>query len=203
MPGLTPAEKIGKRLEVGLPLDSPVVTTVCRLTEQKGIPHLLRAAKALLPEFPEAVFVVIGDGPLKTRLEALAASLGLPSSLRFLGARDDVWDLLQASDLLVMPSLWEGLPVALLEACACGVPAVASGVGGIPEVVEHGVNGLLVPPGDEAALASAIASMLSSRERRLRMGREARRKVEERYSTDRIGRAIAGLYRDLWSHAQM
>jgi glycosyltransferase involved in cell wall biosynthesis len=199
---LTPAQKERKRAEIGLPLEKPVAISVGRLTEQKGIQHLLRAAKIHLREFPDTVFLVVGDGPLRTDLHALAASLELLPSLRFLGARDDVWELLQVSDLLVMPSLWEGLPVAMIEAAACGIPVVASRVGGVEEVVEDGVSGLLVPPGDDAALASSIAYMLSVPERRLQMGGEARRRVEERFSVDRVGKAIADLYCHLWGRTQ-
>ncbi|HTE04865.1 MAG TPA: glycosyltransferase [Planctomycetota bacterium] len=138
------------RAELGLPPEAPVLVCVGRLAPQKDHPTLF-AALALLP--PEVTLLVVGGDPFgagEARLKAEAARLGLGERARFLGIRHDVPDLLAASDLFVLPSLWEGLGLVFLEAMAVELPVVASNVSAIPEVVQDGVSGWLVPPGDPA-----------------------------------------------------
>lgn len=144
------------RRELDIGPDSFVVGTAVVLSEQKGVRFLLEAAGLVRATDPGVRFVVAGDGPLRAELERRAAELGLGDGVRFLGYRRDVPQLVAAFDAYVLPSLWEGLPLALLEALASGKPIVASRVGGNPEVVEHERNGLLVPPRSPEALAEAI-----------------------------------------------
>src|SRR5262249_44896941 len=137
--------------------DRPIVLTAARLAEQKGLCYLLKAAALL----PQAMFVLAGEGPERAVLEAQAAELGLNKRVLFLGHRHDVPDLLACCDLFVLPSLFEGLPLSILEAMAAKKPVIASAVGGNNEVIVHGETGLLVRPADPAALASAIQAILS------------------------------------------
>lgn len=154
--------------ELGIEPGLPVIATVAVLRPRKGIEVLLEAARAV----PEACFVIIGDGPQREEWQRLAASLGVADRVRWAGYRNDVDALLAGCDLFVHPSLDDAFPTVLLEAMAAGLPIVASRVGGIPEIVTPGVTGELVPPGDAAALAGAIAALLKNDETMKRM-REA------------------------------
>jgi glycosyltransferase involved in cell wall biosynthesis len=136
--------------------DYPLITNVARLTPQKAQHHLLDAAKLVLAACPDVRFVLLGEGPLRPELEAQAAALGLSDRVIFAGFRPDVPDILAASEVFVLSSLWEGMPVALLEAMAAGCAAVATDVGGVGQVLRHEVTGLLVPPADPPALADAL-----------------------------------------------
>src|SRR5262249_38099065 len=141
--------------------------------------------------------VLAGDGPDRSKLEAQARALGLGENARFLGVRHDIQSLYAAVDVFALPSLEEGSPNALLEAMACGRAIVASRVGGVPEVVEDGRSGLLVEPGSPAALAEALARLASDAPLRHRLGREAARRVRERFDIARMAETHATLYRDL------
>jgi glycosyltransferase involved in cell wall biosynthesis len=167
--------------------DGPIVGNVARLAPQKDHATLLEAARHL----PEGVRVVIvGDGELREELERRAD--GLPVELT--GARDDVPELLASFDVFAFPSLFEGLCLAVIEAQAAGVPVVATPVGGIRETVLDGETGLLVPPRDPAALAAAIRRLLDDRDLARRLADEARRRVRERYSEQRMVELTLGLY---------
>jgi glycosyltransferase involved in cell wall biosynthesis len=158
------------RAELGLAEDARVLICVGRLAAQKDHPTLL-AALAELP--PEVQLLIVGGDPFgdgETRLAALADTLGLGGRARFLGIRHDVPDLLGASDLFVLPSLWEGLGLVFLEAMAARLPLVASNVSAIPEVVDDGTTGWLVPPGDPDALARAVSRALADEEGRRAAG---------------------------------
>src|SRR5690606_7980719 len=124
---------------------APLIGVVGRLSAVKGTIHFLEAARLILDACPEARFLVVGTGELADSLSAKAAALGLGDACRFLGARSDVYDLVCAMDVFVLPSLDEGIPMALLEAMTLRTPVVASNVGGVPEVITDGVTGLLVP----------------------------------------------------------
>jgi glycosyltransferase involved in cell wall biosynthesis len=169
--------------------DGPIVGNVARLAPQKDHATLLEAA----PLLPEGVRVVIvGDGELRAELERRAD--GLPVELT--GARDDVPELLASFDVFAFPSLFEGLCLAVIEAQAAGVPVVATPVGGIRETVVDGETGLLVPPRDPAALAAAIRRLLDDPDLAQRLAGEARRRVRERYSEQRMVGLTLGLYED-------
>jgi glycosyltransferase involved in cell wall biosynthesis len=146
----------------GLPRPhGPLVGVVARLQPEKGVAIFLRAAARLAQSVPDAGFVVVGDGPQRGMLERLAAELGV--AVTFLGFRPDGPALIGELDLLVIPSLSEGTPLVLLEGVAAGVPVVATTVGGIPEQVSDGIEALLVPPGDDRALADACRRILADR----------------------------------------
>ena len=127
----------------------------------------------------------------------LAESLGLAGEVHFLGQRRDVPDLLNAMDIFVLPSYSEGLSLALLEAMAAGLPVIATAVGGLPEVVTDGDNGLLIPPRDAAALAGALERLLADPALAQRLGANAREHVREHFSLDRLGREINEIYGEL------
>jgi glycosyltransferase involved in cell wall biosynthesis len=159
-----------------------------RLERAKGFDVLLQALSLAYTQMSNVIVLIAGDGSERVKLDAQASALGLGTELvRFLGVRDDVPDLMAASDAFVLPSRWEGLPMVLLEAASAGLPVVATDVGGSGEVVVDQVTGLLVPPDDEEALGRAMARMtsLSSGERH-EMGMRARQVAKERYSLNAV-----------------
>ena len=168
----------------------PVVFTPARLHAGKGHMFLLEAAA----QVPDALFVFAGDGDERTRLIDRARQLQIADRVRFLGDRSDVPALLACSDLFVLPSLAEGLPMSVLEAMAAGRPVIATSVGGIGEAVTDGVTGLLVPPADANALAAAIRRLLLDAELAGRLARAARAAVAERFSSEAMVRNTARLY---------
>ena len=171
----------------------PVVLTVARLDGQKGITHLLDAVAAV----PQASFAIAGDGPNRDALEQRAMALGVSDRVRFLGHRNDVPALLAAADLFVLPSLYEGLPLAVLEAMAAGVPVVATAIGGTDEVVRDGETGTLVPPANPEALAAAIGRALFDRDRASRLALAARSLVASEYSVASMVGSVSRLYDQL------
>lgn len=183
------------RARFGLPLDGPVVTLVGRLTPQKGADLFLAAARQVHEAFPEAHFLVVGDGPQRLMLQLAARQLGIGDVVSFLGYQSDVASLLGASAVVVLPSRSEGLPVALLEAMAMGRPIVASAVGGIPELIRDGLTGLLVPAEDTAGLASAIVRLLSEPELAQRLGAAAQDHVRHHCNAARAAERLTAIYR--------
>jgi glycosyltransferase involved in cell wall biosynthesis len=157
----TEDRRVSLRRVLDLPVGTRIVGTVGRLNPVKDQATLLRAFAALHAELPDTALVVVGDGALRTELEALTASLGIDDAVRFLGDRSDVRQLLQGFDLFALSSLSEGYSMALLEACASGLPIVATDVGGNREIVIDGRNGLLVPASRSHALAGAFAALLA------------------------------------------
>ncbi len=170
--------------------DGRVVGNVARLVEQKGQRTLVEAAPAIVERFPDARFVIVGEGELRGELEA--ASAGLPVELT--GERDDVPELLAGFDVLAFPSRFEGLCLAVIEAQAAGVPVVATPVGGIRETVVDGETGLIVPVGDPAALAAAVCRLLEDGALADRLAAEARRRVLERFSVETMVERTIALY---------
>jgi L-malate glycosyltransferase len=150
------------RRGLGIGEHAPLFGSVGRLVPVKGLGYFLQAARSLLDELPEARFLIIGEGPLRSDLERQARELGIAHAVQFCGFRADVADVINALDVFVMPSIHEGLPMALLEASVLGKPIVASAVGGIPEVLTS-PQGWLVPPGDVSALARACLAALTGR----------------------------------------
>jgi glycosyltransferase involved in cell wall biosynthesis len=181
------------RLECGVPADAMVAGVIARLTEQKGHRFLLDAM-AETPALARVHLMVVGGGELQAALVRQAEGLGLSDRVHFLGPRRDLGDLLAAMDVFVMPSLWEGLPLSLVLAMGAGLPVVATAVAGIPEVVDDGRTGMLVPPGDRAALGLALAKLVADAPSRERLGRDARATVLPRFNVDGYVQAIAGLY---------
>ncbi len=167
------------RRELGIPDGDFVFGTAVVLSEQKGIGYLLEAARELLARTTGLRFVIAGDGPKRAELESQAREMGLGERVMFLGYRQDVPELISSFDAYVLSSLWEGLPLALIEALAIGKPIVCTSVGGNPEIVENGVNGFVVPPRDSSALAAALlrlfedqAFVVNVRERNVRRFKE-------------------------------
>lgn len=160
--------------------DAIVITVVGRLTEQKNHALLLRAF-ARLHSIQPLRLLVVGDGELRQQLEQQAAESGISAKVRFLGLRADVPAILNASDIFVLPSRWEGNPLSVQEAMASGLPVVATTVGGVPELVENGVSGLLVPSEDEAALANALQTLIDHPHLRQQMGEAALIRARQRF----------------------
>lgn len=185
------------REELGLPPDALLVGAVAVLRNKKGHRFLLEAAPSVLARFPNAVFLIVGTGPQEKILRDAIDSMGLSGSVRMLGHREDVPNVLLSLDLFVLPTVEEALGTAFLEAMATGRAVVGCRVGGVPEVVEDGKTGLLVPPGDPAALAEAIRSLLADGELRARMGAAGRQSVMARYSVEEMCRRMWELYRSL------
>jgi glycosyltransferase involved in cell wall biosynthesis len=172
-----------------------VVGCVARLAHQKGIDVLLDAAPAVLKHVPDARFMVIGDGPLEVVLRRRAAELGVADRVRFrTDLVGDARSVLSAIDVFVLPSRWEGMPIALLEAAAAGLPCIASRVGGVEEVLEDGVSGIVVTPERAAELATAVVQLLRDSFLRRRMGRAARERVSVRFGVDRMVRDTELVY---------
>ncbi len=194
--GATTVDPVAIRREFGFPPDALLVTTVGNLTPKKGHTFLLTAVARIAARHPGARFLIVGQGPLADGLRAEAARLELNGTLAFAGFRADAVRLMAASDLFVLSSLFEGLPVTLLEAMALGKPSVVTRVGGIPEVTDES-SSVLVEPGDADALAAAIGALLEAPARRNRMGETARERARARYGVPQMVRAIEQVYSDL------
>ena len=199
-PKQVPAEPAGVRRRLGLSEEARLVLSVGRLTVQKGHVHLVEALPGIVAQVPDAHAVVVGDGPLAEDLHDLARSLRVTDHLHLVGRRDDVAELMAGSDVVVLPSLFEGMPLVPLEAMAFGVPVVGTWVCGTPEVVVDGVTGRLVEPADPDALAQAVVEVLTSPEAAAAWGRAGRARVDELSSTV-MGRQVAALYDELLSRA--
>ena len=168
-----PESRAEARTRLGVPEGVPVVGSVGNFTPKKDHANLIRAFASIADMHPRAVLVMIGAGPDEASIRGLVATTGLESKVRFLGSRGDVPELLAGFDVFALSSRFEGLPIALLEAMAAGVACVATSVGGVAEVVSHGVDGLLVGQGDPAALGTAIGKVLEDGELRAALGRAA------------------------------
>jgi glycosyltransferase involved in cell wall biosynthesis len=163
-----------------------IITTVANLRPGKGHDVLLKAAARVLRRVPDVTFQIVGDGPRRQELEQQASALRISAQVSFLGHRSDVPAVLAQSDIFAFPSFMEASPNAVIEAMAAGLPIVATRVGGIPEVIEHERSGLLVPPGDDRALAGAILRLIERPERAAQVGEAARAAVHGRFSFDRM-----------------
>jgi glycosyltransferase involved in cell wall biosynthesis len=186
----------GVRAELGIPEDAPVVGNVANFKAAKDHPTLLAAAARVRERVPEVRFVLIGQGPLEPETRRLAAELGLEGTVVFTGFRTDAHRLLAALDVFTLSSTYEGLPIALIEAMALGRPAVVTRVGGVPEVLGDGAQGLLVPPRDPAALADGLLRLLGDPGLRDRMGAPARARAADfdiRKAVRRMEQVYAGL----------
>ncbi len=176
------------------PLDAIVVGSVGWLTQVKGHRFLIEALARLKPLHPRLYAVIVGSGRLRDELAALAADRGVKDSVVFLGERTDVPDCLAAMDIFVLPSLNEGMGRALVEAMAAGRPVIATRVGGVPAVVEDRRTGLLVPPGDSAALATAIDELLRRPDWAKELGAAAQQSIGDRFSATAMVQTIEAIY---------
>jgi glycosyltransferase involved in cell wall biosynthesis len=190
-------DKTEVRKKAGIGADDPFLLAVGRLVPSKAHHILIEAMPLVLERFPNAKAGVCGDGPLRGALETQIQSLGLENAVKLLGQSDHVAQFLASADVFVMPSLWEGLPIALLEAMSAGLPVAATKVEGVEEVVEEGRHGFLAPPGDKEAFAEALLRLLQDPPARRRMGEAARRKALEEYTAERMCREYLALMKQI------
>lgn len=182
------------RQQLNLPGGAVVLGTVGRLEEQKGHRFLIEALAQLRQRGMDAYLLLVGDGREAQALRDLSANLGLEQRVMFLGTRNDLGDLFRAMDLFVMPSLWEGLSLAMLSAMAAGLPVVATSVGGVRQVLGDDEYGFTVPPGDATVLASRIEACLATPGELVRMGEMGRRQICENYSDEVMVRRLEAVY---------
>jgi len=182
------------RRRLGIPDGAPLVTQIGNFKPQKAPLDFIQAAARIAEVMPDVCFVMVGDGPLRGRAETMAADLGLADRVVFSGWWDDIPGLLATTTVSVLSSRHEGLPCAVVESLAAGVPVVATAVDGTPEVIRPGVNGELVAPGDWAALAETVLGILGDPERRRSMAAVAADGLDE-FGRDHMVRKLEELYR--------
>jgi sugar transferase (PEP-CTERM/EpsH1 system associated) len=182
----TDDDRAATRGSLGVPTDAPLIGTVGRLSEVKRQDVLIRAFARVRQTVPTAHLVLVGDGPLLSELQSLAAALDVADAVHFAGYQPHSGPFLRAMDVFALTSRSEGMPQAVLEASVIGLPVVASRVGGLPEVIEEGVTSLMFPSGDDAALAAALCDLLSDPTRRRALGSAARARVETKFSVARM-----------------
>ena len=181
------------REEFGIGPEDVLVATVANYVPKKDYPNLLEAARRLADRDPSIRLCAVGQGPLERDIHALRHRLGLDEQVILPGYREDAVGVLAGADIFVLSSRFEGLPVALMEALALGLPVVATAVGGVPEAIEHGVEGLLVPPGRPDVLADSIAELAADRSRRKKMSDAARARGDG-FDIERAVRRIERIY---------
>ncbi len=182
---------------LGIDGHSLVVGTVSNIRPEKGHQYLLEAARLVLEQRPEVNFVIVGRERAMedlVRLEEQAKRCGIRDRIIFTGYRPDALQIMVAFDVFVLPSIWEAFAVVLMEAMALGKPIVATNVGGIPEAIDEGVNGFLVPPRDPGQLALRILALLRDDTLRKRMGEEGRKKVHHRFSIEHMVKEVEQIY---------
>jgi glycosyltransferase involved in cell wall biosynthesis len=189
-----PVDRDAKRRELGLAPNAKVLGFASRLEPQKGIPYLLEAMPEIVRRSPDVVLLIVGQGREQQQLERQVAALDLQASVRFLGVRFDMPQMLGLFDIMVLPSIWEGLPMIILEAMAAGCPVVATAVGGVPTAVRNGETGILIEPKVPGAIADAVVTLLEDPERRQRFGAAARRVFREEFTAEAMTRHYEKLY---------
>jgi glycosyltransferase involved in cell wall biosynthesis len=205
----SPADVLAARARLGIAPGRPVLATVARLSPNKGHTYMLQALVRVLEGAPDVLYLVAGEGDaswrgeggFRSELELQTRALGLSACVRFLGYFPDLQTVLYASDLVVSPSLREGMQVSLLEAMAAGRPIVATAIGGTPDAVQDAQTGLLVPPADAPALASAVLELLRDRQRMERMSEAGRRRAEERFDARVVADQVLGVCEEVVSGA--
>ena len=186
------------RASLGTDAEAIIITIVASLTAHKGHGILLSAFQQVFMTHPSIRLLIIGDGPLREQLETAVQRQMMDTSIVFMGIRNDVLELLQVSDIFVLPSIIrEGLGVALIEAMAVGLPIIGTDLGGIPEVIEDGENGFLVSPGSSEKLAEALKKLVNDQALRTGMGRRGRQIYEEKFTMPKMIRQIETLYDQL------
>ena len=186
-----------KKAELGIDACAPIIGLGVRLSPQKGISYLLKAVKVLHTEFPNLLLIVAGKGELSNELLNETASLGINDHVRFIGPRMDWNEILQVLDVYVLPSVWEGLPLAVLEAMAARKPIIATSVGGVPSAIIDGQTGLLVPARDVQELAKGIRLLLNDKVLAQRLATTAYERFSEHFSIQTMVRNYQRLYQQL------
>lgn len=182
------------RMEFGIDEKTQVVGMIAQLSYWKGIPYFLRAIPLILSKCSNVMFLMIGDGPERKKLETMVEELGVSSYVIFAGFRRDISDIISAIDISVLSSLREGLPLAILESMAMGKPIVATDVGGVSELVLNGKTGFLVPPRDSCALANAIIELFEDKEKARQFGKVGRKHVEQNFNLSQMIKRYENLY---------
>ena len=180
------------RNEIGV--NRPLVGFVGRLVPEKGGALLMRAAQQVLAVYPNAMFVLVGEGPAHQEWKALAGELGIGKQVVFAGVRDDMSEVYASFDIAVLPSLIEALPMCLLEAMAAGKPVIATRVGAVPRLVVDVQTGLLLEPGDLNALATAIIRLLGNPDLACQLGQNGRAHVAQHFSAEAMAKSYIGMY---------
>ena len=178
-------------------LGKPLIGATMRLARQKGADILVEAAPFILARYPGAALLISGRGPMEKELKEKAAAMGLKEKVHFLGYFEDLPGFLASLDLYVQPSRTEGLGITLLEVLSCGTPAVASAVGGIPEIITCGVHGLLVPPGDARELAAAVIRLAEDEKMRQNLGEKGKKRIKEGFLLKDMLEKTAAVYGSL------
>lgn len=184
------------RAELGIPDRAIVALLVARLRPEKRVPDFASALLRAQEREPDLIGIVAGDGPDRRNVQTAA---GDPDAMRLLGHRDDIPALLEAADIFVLASEYEAVPMAILEAMAAALPVIATRVGGIATVVEHGATGLLVSPGDIEAMASGLVELAGDRNLRLALGRAGLRRQSERWSAETMIDGYARVLQECWT----
>ena len=192
-----PTDKIAVRRRLQFPESSVIIGTVASLTEQKGHKYLIEAAKKITAKEKNILFVFVGNGGLRKNLEEMVCSNNLETSIKFLGLRKDIPEIMSSLDIFTLPSLWEGFGIVITEAMASGLPVIASNVDGIPEIVVDGETGILVPPKSPQELAEAVLILAKDPKRRREMGEAGRERVESHFSMKAMGTKFEQLYQGL------
>lgn len=194
LPDQIPGRREAARKQLGVLPTEKIAVAVGRLSPEKGLDILLAAYARQFGADRGVRLILVGDGPQRVELESIAGRLAIAERVVFAGFTADVASYYAAADLFVMPSHTEGFPMSLLEAMAWGLPVVASAVGGIPDIVQDGMHGCLVPPGEEGQLAGAMGNLLNNRELADRLGRMARKTVAERFAAEQWARTLEKVY---------
>jgi glycosyltransferase involved in cell wall biosynthesis len=202
IPRAQPTNNCDVRAELGIEPEAPVIGSVGSLFPVKAFDVLLRATALLTRDRPQLQVLIAGEGTQHEALMALARELGVSGSVRFLGRRNDIPEVLRALNIAVCCSLSEGSPLSVMEYMRAGLPVVASAVGGVPDLIEAGVHGLLVAPSDPQALAAALAELLGDPERARTMGVRAYERQRAEFDLELMVRRIEGLYEELLSVAR-
>jgi glycosyltransferase involved in cell wall biosynthesis len=191
---LTPEEA---RERLGLPREGPVIGITASLARRKGQVYLIEATKSLAESFPDLRCILVGEGPERHHLEEARKEIGLEDRVLMLGLRRDVPEVLRAFDVFVSPAVEEAFGINILEAMLMGLPVVATAVGGVSEVVEDGVTGLLVPAQDPSSLAGAVEHLLKDRALAEKMGLAGQRRARELFSPERYASTLEGVWESL------
>jgi glycosyltransferase involved in cell wall biosynthesis len=187
------------RHALGIALEEKLVGTVGALVDHKGHRFLIEATPLVLQKAPLTRFIIVGDGELMSPLRSLASKLNVNNAIMFAGFQPEVDKYMAAFDLFVAPSHMEGLNTSILDAMMLGRPVIGTTAGGIPEIIEHGKTGLLVPPKDPAALAEAIVALVTDLSKAENLARAGHERVQERFTADRMVEGTIAIYKNLLS----